>query len=295
MQRERPAIRRLCGRVAAALLLTGVAVVPTIAASAEPPFASPWVADHATRVRLVAGPASVDGSPARLVAGIEIELDAAWKTYWRNPGSSGVPPRIEWTGSENLTAATVLYPAPERFPDRDGDTIGYKQRVLLPVELKAADPKAPVRLKLSLEYGVCKDVCIPVQPTLELTLPPGAAAATAAPAPLLQDSLDAVPRAPGVRATDPAVRAVRIDTRSDKPSIEIEAAFPGGGKADVFLEAPDGLWIPLAKPAGDQSGPNRTFHVDLTDGADIADLKGRMIRLTLVSSRGATDTSFKFE
>jgi DsbC/DsbD-like thiol-disulfide interchange protein len=268
----------------AALALIGVAAA---AQAAEPAIATSWVTDHASRARLIGG-----GDGGRRFVGIEIRLDDGWKTYWRNPGSSGVPPRLEWTGSENLAEATPLFPAPLRLPDRDGDTIGYKAQVLLPIEIKAADPARPVVLKLSLEYGVCKEVCIPVQTTFNLTVPTGAPPVE----PLIKGALEQVPRPVGSRPGDPSVTAIKVDLKGEKPAIEIAARFPAGGKvADVFLEAPDGLWIPLAKPVGASEGSDRRFHVDLTDGADIGDLTGRVIRLTLVGSGGASETTFKLE
>lgn len=288
---------------AAMSLALGIAAGIAHASAEEAGYASPWTSEHATKVRLVGGGASVAGQTAgnqaggkaRLIAGIEIVMENGWKTYWRTPGTSGVPPRFDWAGSENLAEATPLFPAPHRFSDREGDTIGYKGTVVLPVLVKPIDPARPVKLKLGLEYGVCKDVCVPVQPTLELTLPPEAAAKPAGTG--LTASLAHVPREPANRkADDPQIKQVTVEIQSAKPTITIDAVFPGDGKeADIFLEAPEGIWVPLAKPSGEPRDGIHRFVVDLTDGADIADLKGRTIRATLVSAAGQTDASFKFE
>jgi hypothetical protein len=89
---------------------------------------------------------------------------------------------------------------------------------------------------------------------------------------------------------------VKVELTGARPRIELAAEFPGGAKgADVFLEAPDGLWIPLAKPVSGSDGAVRTFEIDLTDGADIGDLKGREIRATLVSDSGQSEASFRLE
>ena len=281
----------LAATIAATLAQAHVA--PAMAEDAA--FASGWVNEHATKVRLIGGGVAEAGQKPRLVAGVEIELDSGWKTYWRTPGTSGVPPRFDWAGSENLAEATPLFPAPHRFSDREGDTIGYKGAVVLPVEITAKDPKLPVKLKLALEYGVCKDVCVPVQPMLELVLPPEATDKAAGGA--LASNLARVPReAAKHRSGDPELKQVKIDTQSAKPSIFIDAAFPGDGKdADMFLEAPEGIWVPLPKPIGEPRDGVHRFMVDLTDGADLADLKGRMIRVTLVSAAGQAEASFKFE
>jgi DsbC/DsbD-like thiol-disulfide interchange protein len=188
----------------------------------------------------------------------------------------------------------LLYPAPERFPDKEGDTIGYKTAVVLPIAVRAKDAAKPVVLKVAVEYGVCKDVCIPAEASLMLTLPPGGVAKAAGTA--LMEAIGRVPRDGQARRTeDPLVKSIKIDLASTKPSILIEAEFPGDAKgADAFLDAPDGLWIPLAKAAGG-SGAVRRFVVDLSDGADLGDLKGKTIRLTLVSASGQSETNFKLE
>jgi DsbC/DsbD-like thiol-disulfide interchange protein len=260
------------------------------AGSGEPRIASAWVTEQASRSRMIAGRIGGSGAPT-IYAGLEIELDDGWKTYWRNPGSSGVPPRIELEGSENLAKAELLFPAPLRFKDRDGDTIGYKTSVVLPVALTAKDPSKPIVLKVAAEFGICREVCIPVQPALSLIVPPDLP-------PESSDSrlASALSRVPLVAAPGPNTpRLSRVTTRlaGDKPELVIEAVFPGDAdRGDVFLEAPDGIWIPLPQAAGQGEGKARRFVVDLTDGADLSDLKGRSIRVTLVGSAGQSELRF---
>jgi DsbC/DsbD-like thiol-disulfide interchange protein len=277
--------------VAGSLIASTWAVTAVEAAGSDKPrVASPWVTEQASRSRMIAGRIAGSGD-SRIYAGLEIELDDGWKTYWRNPGSSGVPPRIELEGSENLAKAELLFPAPLRFKDRDGDTIGYKTSVVLPVALTPKDPSKPIVLKVAAEFGICREVCIPVQPALHLSVPPDLP-------PESSDSrlASALSRVPLPEAQDPnAPRLSRITTRlaGDKPELVIEAVFPGDADlGDVFLEAPDGLWIPLPQAAGQGEGRARRFVVDLTDGADLSDLKGRSIRVTLVGSVGQSELRF---
>jgi DsbC/DsbD-like thiol-disulfide interchange protein len=263
--------------------------------SAEPPpLASPWVVEHHTRARLIAGGPAADAPAGAIAVGVEIELAEGWKTYWRNPGSSGVPPLFDWSSSSNVTSASVRYPAPHRIADRDGDTIGYKQRLILPVAVRPADAQRDITLTLGLEYGVCKDICIPVQARLELTIPPGAGKTQVADA--LARAFDQVPRPIAARRpSDPSLSAAKVALGGAKPAIRLEAVFPGGAEgADVFVDVPD-AWIPMAKPQGPARGTAATFIVDLSDGADIADLRGKTVRITLVSPRGQSETSLKLE
>jgi DsbC/DsbD-like thiol-disulfide interchange protein len=279
--------------VAVGLLAAAVGALPAAAADG-PVLVSPWATEQAARVRLVAGGAEGPGGARNLYAGLEIQLDDGWKTYWRNPGSSGVPPRIEVTGSDNVASAELLFPAPVRFSGRDGDTIGYKHAVVLPIALRPIDPQKPMKLRIAAEFGLCRDICIPVQPTLSLDLPADASAAP--PGAPLATSLARVPRNGTLRPVDPKAVTVKVALGEPKPHVLIDALFPGDkAKGDIFLEAPDGIWIPLPRAAGEAEGGARRFLVDLTDGADLADLKGRPIRMTLVGSDGQSEASFKLE
>src|SRR6516165_5175291 len=50
----------------------------------------------------------------------EIRLAPGWRTYWRDPGDSGAPPMIDFSGSQNVKTVNVLWPAPQRFSDGAG-------------------------------------------------------------------------------------------------------------------------------------------------------------------------------
>ena len=116
--------------LASTLFALGAAGIALAAASS----ATPWIASNNSKVRLVSGMVDNGGRPA-LLAGVQLRMDAGWKTYWRNPGDSGVPPSFNWAGSKNLKEAEVLFPAPDRFADAGGTAIGYDGEVLFPVKL----------------------------------------------------------------------------------------------------------------------------------------------------------------
>ncbi len=291
-QSTRPAAAWREAVLAVALILAPVGQWHGARAS-DAGLTSGWVKDQASRVRLLAGVADGSGGQRQVWAGLEIELDPGWKTYWRHPGTSGVPPRVEWTGSDNLSDAQLLFPAPKRLREADGDTIGYKSRVLLPVLLKARDPDQPMRVKVLLDYGVCQDVCIPAQAELSLTIPPAANAPAAGQA--LAEALDSVPRAGASRRpTDPSIKLMTVRLEGAAPLIHLDVHFPGGSEGtDLFLEAPDGLWIPLPERSLEALAlGDARFVVDLLS-ADLADLRGRMIRVTAVGKQGAAEFEFK--
>ena len=269
------------------------AVISPVEAVDEPPLVSAWAADHASRARLLGGHLARSEPTTALLAGLEITLDDGWKTYWRHPGASGVPPRFDWSKSDNLAGAVVLYPAPQRYSEADGETIGYKKRVVFPIELTPKDPTRPISLHLDLEYGACREVCIPVQAVLTLKIP--IEVSTKAGEDVLTRALEKVPRA-DVTERDPKVDRVRVELAGAKPQIVIDVAVPGGAKsADAFLEAPEGLWIPMTQRVAGRPAGKARFIVDLADGADLGDLKGKTIRLTLVSDGGQSESTFVLE
>ena len=47
------------------------------------------------------------------MAAVEIRLAPGWHTYWRVPGEAGIPPRFDWSGSQNLAAVAYEWPRPE--------------------------------------------------------------------------------------------------------------------------------------------------------------------------------------
>ena len=98
-------------------------VVLALAARAQD--ASPWQQDSHSAVRLLAG----SRSGAVLLGGIAFQLQPGWKTYWRTPGDSGVPPRFDFSKSDNVEAVTILWPAPTKFDDgAGGHSLGYQTR-----------------------------------------------------------------------------------------------------------------------------------------------------------------------
>jgi len=254
---------------------------------------SPWVVGHKAKVRLLAGRPE-DRSGAAPMAFVEIQLEPGWKTYWRTPGDAGgLPPSFDWSKSSNLAAAEVAFPTPRRFVDKSGSTIGYSNGVVLPVTLKPQRAGEPISLVVGLHYGICKDICVPVDAELALDVPPASDEALPAEA---QQALDALPRTQdNLRPGDPVLVASKVVLDGEASKITIEAKFPGGeAGADVFLEAPDGLYLPPAERVGDAADP-AVFEAALGRDVDLSQLKGKTITVTLVGEAGASTATFPAE
>ena len=132
---------------------------------------SPWDDDVQSAARLIAAQARDEGGGRVFRAGVEIKLKDGWKTYWRYPGDSACRRRSISPSRRTSKSVTVLYPAPQRFPDgAGGNSIGYKGDVILPLHVVPQDARKPVTLNLKLDYAVCEKLCVPAEAKLELLL-----------------------------------------------------------------------------------------------------------------------------
>ncbi|MEQ1694296.1 MAG: protein-disulfide reductase DsbD domain-containing protein [Hyphomicrobiaceae bacterium] len=244
------------------------------------------------RTRLVAGTVS-----GQRMAAVEIALGAGWKTYWRVPGDAGgVPPVFDWSKSENVDTAKVLYPVPTRFSDKDGDILGFKNSAIFPVVVTPKDAGKPVRLVVVVEYGICREICIPVEAELSVAIPAGDASVLPA---AVISALEQVPRPSDARRPmDPKLTRTVVVLDGPHPSLVIEAEFPGGAaNAALIVESSSGDYIPLPKAGSAKpAGPDKLrFEIDLTGSVDPAGIRGKDGKATLVSAQGLTEATFKFE
>jgi len=105
--------------------------------------ATGWVGDNHAAARLITA-TEATGSASAIEAGLEIRLAPGWHTYWRSPGDAGIPPSIDWAGSDNLAHAEIAWPAPQRWSLQGFETAGYENHVVLPIALTLAQPGRPV-------------------------------------------------------------------------------------------------------------------------------------------------------
>jgi DsbC/DsbD-like thiol-disulfide interchange protein len=261
-----------------------LALVPS-AVAAE---ASAWDGDDRAAARLIAAGAR-DGT---LRAGIEIRLAPGWKTYWRYPGDSGVPPRFDFSGSENVASARVLWPAPQHFSDAEGDSIGYKGNVVFPVHIRPNDAGKPVTLRLKLDYAACEKICLPLEARAALALSGrdgGEAARVAA-------AEARVPRA--ARLGDGAPFAIRqVRQEPDRPPrIVVDVAAPAQTKVQLFAEGPTPGWaLPIPKPEGAAADGVQRFSFVLDGLPSGASAKGAALTLTAVAGEQAIEVPVRLD
>jgi DsbC/DsbD-like thiol-disulfide interchange protein len=236
--------------------------------------ASPWQRDGHSAVRLLAG--SRSGSV--LLGGIAFQLERGWKTYWRTPGDSGVPPRFDFSKSENVEAVTVLWPAPMKFDDgAGGHSLGYRDQVVLPLRIVAKAADKPVRLRAEISYAVCEKLCIPVEANAELAFNSVASTEDGA----LFAALDTVPKPANIG--DPNPLTIRDVKRDGKSKVVIDVATPDAGGVNLFVEGPTPDWsLPIPAPVEHSPPGVKRFAFELEGLPPGAKPEGAALKLTLV-------------
>ena len=273
----------------AATLTIVTAAIGLGALPAQAQDASPWQKEAHAAARLLAGTALKGDNATVFHAGIEIRLDSGWRTYWRYPGDTGVPPTFDFAGSQNVQSAQVDFPAPARFPDgAGGNSIGYAGDVILPLRVIPADAARPVTLHVKINYEVCGTLCVPARAALDLMLTgQGAAEGT------LEKAEQRVPKrtALGARADNAlAILSVHREPGEPHERVTVEVAAPPGAPVALFAEGPTSEWaLPLPEPVGPAQGPTRRFTFDLDGLPPGAQAKGATLTLTAVSGDDAIE------
>lgn len=222
-------------------------------------LAAPAGAAAPYRISLVGG-AFRDGA---WHTGVLIEMAEGWKTYWRMPGEAGIPPEFSWKTSVPAKAE-VLYPAPRRYEDASGETVGYTREILLPVIVKAQTAK-DFKLDLDLFFAVCKEICIPAKGHASIML--GASSEDPVRDLRVAQAQALVPVAGGV------ITRARLAEEGGKPFLDLALS---DALEDIFVETTTSAYF--AAPVFSQDG--RKARLAIANLKDSAKLKGATLTFT---------------
>jgi DsbC/DsbD-like thiol-disulfide interchange protein len=240
--------------------------------------ASAWVKDDHSALRLLAG--SRTGSV--LMGGIEIQLQPGWKTYWRTPGDSGVPPRFDFSKSVNVDSVTPLYPAPRKFDDGAGGTsYGYHKQVIFPLRIVPKNPNEPVQLRAAVSYAVCEKLCLPVEAEAELAFTSSASALDS----VVANALNKVPKPVGT--AEPTPVALKSFKRvGDRVFVDVAAQNTNG--LELYAEGPTPEWdLPVPKRIATDTKDIARFEFQLDGLPPNTKPEGALLKLTVVGAEGA--------
>ncbi|MDE2579565.1 MAG: hypothetical protein KGL46_12210 [Hyphomicrobiales bacterium] len=241
-----------------------------LAATSSSLAASSPAAQERAQVRLIAESGLRAGA---YHAAVVVDLAPDTITYWRNPGDAGVPPTFDFSASDNLQGARVTMPAPSRIAEADGEALGYRDRLVMPLAVTPKDAGKPVRLEMKFDYAACARICVPMHADEVLILQPnGAASADAA---LIAQTEAIVPK-PATLAEAGALERIK----ADKPSFLFTPK--NGGALDLFADAPDGYFITTRKQGAG-------FLITIADAPNDAPAPPAPVALTLTREQGALE------
>jgi suppressor for copper-sensitivity B len=225
------------------LLLTLANAGPAAAQISGMPAQAPRVFHTSAEIF---SPVTATGDQATVPAALRVRMEGNWKIYWRTPGDAGLPPALDWSGSQNLADAKMHWPLPHRFTIFDIDNIGYKHEAVFPLDLTLTEAGAAVSLQLKLDLLVCDDICVPETHNITFDLPAGAAA----PSPQAEDYARAKALLPIAAHDGARFERSWLDYDSGNRSFlvtEMTAVEKPADDVDLFIEHPAA--VVFGKPA----------------------------------------------
>lgn len=210
------------------------------------------------------------------VSAFELQLEPGWKTYWRKPGDSGLPPSFDWVASQNLAEVTLHWPAPEAIRSGGDVTLGYHDLLVLPFTASPENPDRPMELRTAIEFAVCEKICVPAY--LELQAPPPDSMAT----PEINKALAKQPIAsqiiPSCTIND-IDDGVRLSVLLPNPSIDLAA---------MELDGSPEIWVSSAQLQPEVDGTRATADFVPPSGAPFDPDLSRVLT-TVLAKDGATE------
>ena len=216
---------------------------------------SEWSYGAESEVRLIS-PYTHNNNLNEIVLGLEYKLNNGWKTYWKSPGEGGFSQLINWESSTNISNLDILWPIPEYFEILGFISVGYTKEIIFPLKLKIKDINKKTSIVLDLNYLTCKDICIPGNANLELTIPPGYGSQTSNYF-KIQKSLSLIPRK---IIKNSSLLSIDTNAFEDKENISIILSASSNTiikNPKFFLHTEFGL--PVVKPKLQFSSKNKNI------------------------------------
>ncbi len=249
-------------QVAAVLWLAVTTAGPAGAATSD------WQELGGGKARIAA---ELDPATGQISGVVEVQLDDGWKTYWREPGDSGIPPQFDFSASRNFAADAIGYPVPERLELGEAASAGYHGRVLFSFTGAARDSNGAIDLQLLI--GVCEQICIPASAAFLLPLSRlrGSDAETHRLIAEAQTHMAGTPR-PDMHVEEIAVKGAA--------ALRVRTIVAAGGDVALFATGPADWRMSPARLV-ERDGETAIFEIPLWVAGNGAPQAGKKLRLTL--------------
>ncbi len=232
------------------------AALPALVALLAPALAhaasSEWAKVEGGAVRVVVSP--VPDSSGKLRGALQISLEPGWKTYWLDPGDSGVPPSVGLQAGGKAGAVSLQLPAPRRHQDDGSTWAGYDHSIDVALTLDPPKGWKNTTLDFAVFIGICENICIPVSADFAVDHTNNADGDAAA----VDAAFAALPKAP---REDFAV----TDARIEGETLEVLATMPAG--AELFLASTESF--AFGEPVPNDTGFSVPVHARPDDPARV--------------------------
>lgn len=219
-----------------------------------------------TRMRLVSSDRVEGGA---MLVGIEVDMPADYKTYWRIPGETGVPTSIDDLGSTGFAAPTIHWPHPQVHETEGYLDFVYLGPTVLPMQVEGSGGELALRVTM----GICSDICVPVQASFRLSIDP--AKPDAGQSLRLRQAMANVPVAPPDDAMigPIALSGDQLMVPLGAPDIDPLTVIAAGPGPDLLFGAP-------------QKSPDNNLVILPLLGGDGQSLVGQTIQISFMTPAG---------
>jgi DsbC/DsbD-like thiol-disulfide interchange protein len=230
-----------------------------------------------TRIRLIAAETASGG---KTWIAVELDMPADTKTYWRVPGETGIPTRLDLAGSEGVEGHRMVWPYPQLETLEGYTDFVYYGSLVIPVELTISGENPVVQA--SLLMGVCSDICVPA--TARFTLPLHLEAPDPGQSVRINQALAAVPI--DWSGTDAPIGEVTFDRAKGLLHVSVDSSRADPGSLIVDASVSGHLF----------GAPQKSPQIGLVDlpllgGGDEAGLEGQPIQLVFMTPDGPFEVS----
>ena len=239
-------------------------------------------------MRIVALPPRADGT---IPAILQIELEEGWKTYWREPGSAGIPPQVTLSDGGNAVLSGLSFPVPTIFDDGKSRDYGYEGSVSFLLNIKQQNTKMPSRLDAQVFLGLCEKICVPFQADLSVVADPKDPIVSADAALIAQAEM---------QLPEPAsdnFRIVQASVSPDGKEISVKAQLPDANLvkgARYIATNADGVAFSDTDIV-EASGTTVSLRFTLRTPPASYSLRGKPVQILILAGDRSMETALAFE
>ncbi len=238
------------------------------------------IADDAIEARILKGWRANDGTH---MAAIELSLAQGWKTYWRAPGDTGIPPQFNWGSGTNMLNVEPFWPVPDKFETAGQPTLGYSDKVVIPLRITPKNGAKQIKLRGRMDIGLCEEVCLPFTVRFNETLPMDGAKDAAIMAALTDQPYSA-------KEGDVSRAVCSVTPQDDGLTLKVDITLPTtGGDETVVIEHPNKeIWVSYAKSSRSGDTVSAASWLLSPDGSPIL-IERQKLRFTVIGENYAVD------